>query len=254
MRQEIPIADRNTLGCQDLSSSHGSKSSTLIGAIIGASVGGVAGLAIIALIAFCVVRRKKKNGEVETNNELHEKPEMYAGPANPDIASPVKPNHELRTKGTVQPKLLPSEKYSTSIEGLASNERSSISYPTSHKELAAERESLDTSSSMPQKSSQTAHSSPSATTQASSSTRVLVAPTSRPESSPVDISSAAEADLTVQELGLITGRTRLLTEQARTLGKRPEEVGRKTREQYLVAVEREAKLRALLEDMMNRET
>lgn len=64
-----------------------------------------------------------------------------------------------------------------------------------------------------------------------------------------DSYSAAEADLTVQELGLVGMRKRKLAEQAAAAGKAPNETGGRAQEQYEELMERESKLRRLLEDM-----
>ena len=68
--------------------------------------------------------------------------------------------------------------------------------------------------------------------------------------SPVDAALASEeADFAVQELGLISMRKRKLAEQATAAGKSPEEMDGRPGEQYRELVEREVKLRKLLEEI-----
>lgn len=63
--------------------------------------------------------------------------------------------------------------------------------------------------------------------------------------------SAAEADFAVQELGLISMRKRNLAEQVAALGKSPAAAGGRAQEHYEELLEREVKLRKLLDEMQS---
>ena len=90
-------------------------------------IGGTAALITLALAVYFYLRRKKKSALKGASPTTEDKPEMYAGPVNQDIAGPVKPKNELQSQGTIQGRPLPleklPEKYSTTVEELDDHER-----------------------------------------------------------------------------------------------------------------------------------
>ena len=70
-------------------------------------------------------------------SSVPEKPEMYAGPVDQDVAGPVRPKQELQTQGTILRKAVPPsttlaknppEKYSTPIAELEEHEKPCATY------------------------------------------------------------------------------------------------------------------------------
>ena len=265
-----------------------SHSSSATGAPIGAIVGGVLGglVAIIFVIAamYCIRRRRNKRhaitsplpitslSPITSPSPVPDKPEMYAGTVDQDIAGPVRPKQELQTQGTILRKAVPSsttlarslpEKYSTSIAELEEHEKPSATYyPVASQELGTGYASFGPFRS-PEEPAQ-GDSNNTRTTDTSGSTNRLLrgqntlsAPLGIPSisatktnQSPVDAALASEeADFAVQELGLISMRKRKLAEQATAAGKSPEEMDGRPGEQYRELMEREVKLRKLLEEI-----
>ncbi|KAK5077661.1 hypothetical protein LTR70_009541 [Exophiala xenobiotica] len=62
--------------------------STNVGAIAGGVVGGVAGLAIIGILAFCLVRRRKKQRRVSEGQQQQYFPEVAEAPYRNELSSP----------------------------------------------------------------------------------------------------------------------------------------------------------------------
>lgn len=232
---------------------HSQGSGSHIGAIVGATVGGIAGLIIFLLVLYIYIRRRKKKIAKVSPSAAEDKPELYAGPVDPDIAGPVKPKHELRSQGTVQRKPLPHEKlpekYSTTIEELGEHEKRRIVYPEEVQELGDSIEADFGPMAGTLASSLVKTRSEQATTDTAKSTRGPLSSAAIQPSQ--DSYSAAEADFVVQELGLISMRKRILAEQAAAAGRAAEEMGGRAGEQYSELLERELKLRKLLDEMQS---
>lgn len=210
------------------------------GLSLGAKVGiGVAiPLVIILAVAlgfYCLRRRRRKhigegNGHLDTSDTLKEKPELYAGPADPRIAGSVRSKPELSTDAT---KYLPPELDDNMIREADSNTRRSR-YPTQRKPVPT----VSTASSQ-------ATSSNPMTLVDSISGRASQSATSEA----ADRELIGEADAAVAELGLLAVRKRALSSQANATGKRPEEVEGRKGEEYRTLVEREHIVRKRLDDI-----
>ena len=246
-----------------------------IGAIVGGVLGGLVAIILVIAAMYCIRRRRNKRHTMTSPSTVPDKPEMYAGPVDQDIAGPVRPKQELQTQGTVVRKAVPSsttfaqnlpEKYSTPISELEEHEKPSATYyPVASQELSTGYASFEPLRSF----EEPAQGSPNdvRTTNTSGSTNSLLrsqnilegspgpsgipsTSATKPNQPPLDPSLASEeADFAVQELGLISMRKRKLAEQATAAGKSPEEMDGRPGEQYRELVEREVKLRRLLEEM-----
>ena len=115
----------------------GSTKGAPIGAIVGGVLGGVVAIIIVIAAMYCIRRRRNKRHTTTSPSPVPDKPEMYAGPVDQDIAGPVRPKQELQTQGTILRKAVPSsttlarslpEKYSTSTAELEEHEKPSATY------------------------------------------------------------------------------------------------------------------------------
>jgi hypothetical protein len=266
------------------SSHSGSATGAPIGAIVGGVLGGLVAIIFVIAAMYCIRRRRYKRhtitsplpltspSPITSPSPVPEKPEMYAGPVDQAIAGPVRPKQELQTQGTIVRKAVPPsttlaknlpETYSTSIAELEEHEKPSATYyPVASQELGTGYASFEPLRSLEEPAQGSSNNT--RTTDTSGSTNRLLrgqntlsAPLGIPSisatktnQSPVDAALASEeADFAVQELGLISMRKRKLAEQAAAAGKSPEDMDGRPGEQYRELVEREVKLRKLLEEI-----
>lgn len=214
------------------------------GAIAGIVVGVLALILVIAAVSF-VRRRKRKQRAAAANQSPdlvnHEKPELYAGPADPTIAGPVKPKAELLTRTNNSHELhgqtSSNAPWAHSSAGYLPPElNSSQIYEANGGHLKPLAEGVNRSTDPT--------SSTSATTTQGSSTAPLVQ-----ESIFDDSELVEEADVAVQELGLVSVRKRALTSQAQAAGSTPTEMGGRKAEEWQELLQREKRIKARLAEI-----
>ncbi|KIX02679.1 uncharacterized protein Z518_08621 [Rhinocladiella mackenziei CBS 650.93] len=252
----------------------GSSSGLSQGATIGIGVGvGVGGL-VIALIALFLLYRWRKNKRQEastsTSNATHEKAEMYAGPVDERIKGKSRPKHELPSTRTMSGKPTPHqldnghptrEASSHELSGQVSSNAPWSHNPDGYMppELNSS-EIVEVGTASIRKdgyhpidhlfdSSQrdTTTSSPGTTAVASEQRNRDIPANASPADDDDAEELAEEADVAVQELGLISVRKRALTSQAAAIGQKPEEVEGRKGEEFRELIQREERVRARLE-------
>ena len=172
-------------------------------------------------------RRAQQRRHVDTPFPQERKPELDAGPIDPTIAGPVRAKPELSTNtGT---SLLP-ELYGATIAEADTNDR------TTRKGIS-KRERIATTRSI---SSRDSSERPLIPVESHAGTTTTLQ---------TDAELIEEADVAVQELGLLAMRKKTLITQAKTLGKRPEQVEGRRGEEYRELVQREEKVRNRLDEI-----
>ena len=210
------------------SASHdSSKSSLSTGAKVGIGVAvSLCVIAIAAILAFVLLRRRKARRATrmpqQSTSEHFEKPELGAGEVGPGVQGPLISKAELQSSPAAdtpwfhaQGGYLPPELHSTMIA-----EASTGTWPPQADSRMVSI-NQDSSTQPPQSSRPVAWSPPPSYTARPQNQQVTAAPAALAE----------EADILVQELGLINMRKKALKTEATSLGVQPEErKGRKGEE------------------------
>ncbi|KIX94220.1 uncharacterized protein Z520_09930 [Fonsecaea multimorphosa CBS 102226] len=255
-------------------SSSGSSSSS--GVKIGIGVAVPVGVILIAVVLgiFLIRRRRgvrskerqkqasqRDDGHAEEVQEgpehletYHRKPELEAEPViDPTIRGPVKRKFELRSQGTMETRAMDDSRAPDMVEIPDTNTPWSHE-PRDHmpQELPPNQTSeIMTGSLTEQRMKQLKQQAMDSNTSTSTSTAV---PSSSDRLLNQNLSTeeselAEEADLIVQELGLLSLRRRALMTQASAVGKVPADVEGRKGEEYRELVEREARLKRRLDEI-----
>ena len=256
--------DGNTFTQGDGANNSGS-SGMSTGDKVGIGVGVPLGVIAIGVIAFFLLRRRRRRRPVakarRDSGQNNEKPEL-AAEYDPTVAGPVKPKSELPnggpkrkelSSGWLPPELgssisanaswshttggyVPPELHSTSITGAGSSNSNQVSRSISRKPIA----STSTSSQPP------------ATTPALSSDTSQ--PLQSPQSPVPAEELAEEADVVVQEMGLVNMRKKALKSEATTKGIQPDALQGRKGAEYQKLLKRESSLRERLDEIERERT
>lgn len=206
------------------------------------------------------------NGPVEETQEsqeyietYHKKPELEAEPVvDPTIRGPVTPKFELRSQGTAKAKAI-NDRSTLNAVGVQNTDRHR---PNEHwGDMPQELHSniLSAPGVDPRIEQQMKQEAKASKTSTTTSTLVPSDSNESPFNQPPlqlfqNISTEAselaeEADVIVQELGLVNLSKKALTTQASAIGKRPDDVEGRKREEFKELLEREVKLKGRLEEI-----
>ena len=219
------------------------------GTKIGIAIGVCLGVIVTALVAFLVWRRKKPMKiSSETTNGSSEKPELQGSQYHAAIAGPVEQKPELPTNANrheassrAQPALTHAELPDQSLSSgrtPATTLGALGSFELGQSASGRSRTDTDTGSDSRPLISGASHQRPSGPTH-----------TTLQGGTSADHPYDNEADLLVQELGLISMRKKALSSAANSQGLKPEEVSGTRGDDYRELLERESKLRARIEEM-----
>ena len=242
-----------------------------------AGIGIGAGILVVALmvVAFLLYRRRKSRRTDKKSGKFDDKAEMYAGPVDPNKSGAVRPRHELPNSNGVQRRPLPGElatsgavrseiqsKPRHELQGQTSSNAPwahttdgympAELHPTSIQEAdtgTSRREPAGPPSPTNDAGFEASDTS-TATVSGPGSSRPKSTVSSRPDPFPFDESELAEdADVAVQELGLISVRKRTLVSQANSAGVKPEDVEGRKGDEYRELMEREQRVRDRLDEI-----
>lgn len=234
------------------------------------------GVILIAVILAVFLIRRRRRRKVRQNNEsqpndaqdevqdgqghpetYYKKPELEAEPViDPTIRGPVKPKFELRSQGTVKRKTVGDPKATDAVEAPNTNRPRNQGpggsmLPELHPDPLSE---AGTSSLTEPEMRQLKQQAGASKTSTSTST---VVPSSSDQSflQPFQTISAEaselaeEADVIVQELGLINLRKKALTTQASAIGQKPGDIEGRKGEEFKELLERDARLKGRLDEI-----
>jgi hypothetical protein len=245
---------------------------------IGIAVAVPVGVVLIALIlaVFLIRRRRRRRRKLRQNNEsqpydgqeevqegqghpetYYKKPELEAEPViDPTIRGPVKSKFELRSQGTVKGKTVGNPGAIDAVEAPNTNRpwsqerRGSIPTELHPNPISEAGTGTLTEPEMKQLKQQAGASKTSTSTStvvASSSDQSFLQPF---QTISAEVSELAEeADMIVQELGLVNLRKKALTTQASAMGQRPEDVEGRKGEEFKELLERDARLKGRLDEI-----
>ena len=258
----------------------GSSSGLSTGAKAGVGVGVPLAVILIAVTAFFVLRRKRLRKPSFSGKGTryfssgHEKPEL-AAEYDPTVAGPVKDRAELRDEesrkkelnsGWLPPELPPKSSASAPWNHDAGGYRPPELHSTSITEVGSSTNTntdTNTNSSTSGREHRIISRKPVSVSDPSKHSRTLSAPaavvsSSAPKQSntlqPQQSSSTAdelaeEADVVVQELGLVNMRKKTLTTEATTKGVQPEALEGRKGAEYQKLLKRESSLRERLDEI-----
>lgn len=239
----------------------GSQSPISGGAIAGIVIGAIAAITIAFVVFFFRRRRKTKQSSrsIMSGPHANEKPEMYAGPIDHGKAGPVKPKHELPVGAVANP---PHAHNTTVIgegaktRGIQENVLELGTAPNAYELSSAHIHEASTLEpkvdvSQPRSPGQESSTAPSLPLPISGSSQTPESSVDASESTALFHESelAEEADLAVQELGLVSAQKRRLASQARAMNIEPADVEGPRGEKWGDLLIREQRLRAQLEEI-----
>jgi hypothetical protein len=197
-------------------------------------------------------QRLQQTGEI-ASSETYEKPELSAGPIDPTIAGSVKPKAELSTSGAKR-KPVPELAHSPSTTRSAtdtpwSHDSKGCIPPEFHDTVIVEAGGGTLKQREQQRLTHNADDlkTPSTTSRAVVSSSSPSQPPPLPSTAAEDL--AKDADVVVQELGLVNMQKKTLTSDASAMGKPPEEMEGRKGTEYRRLIEREKELRDRLEEI-----
>ena len=232
---------------------------------IGIGVGVPLGVIAVGVIAFFLLRRRRRRRPVEKGRRdsgpNNEKPEL-AAEYDPTVAGPVKPKSELPnggpkrkelSSGWLPPELgssisanapwshttggyVPPELHSTSITEAGSSSSEQVSRSISRKPIASTSTSSQPTTTTPGLSSETSQ------------------PIRSPQSPVTAEELAEEADVVVQEMGLVSMRKKVLKSEATTKGIQPDALAGGKGAEYQKLLKRESSLRERLDEIERERT
>jgi hypothetical protein len=189
----------------------------------------------------------------------YEKPELEAEPViDPTIRGPIKSRFELRSHGTIKAEAIKDLRTLDTVEARntdqpRSNEpRSNMPLELHTNTMSEARVGTLTEQQMKQQIKVSKTSISTSTVVPSDSSQL---PTNQSPLEPFQTIStesselAEESDVIVQELGLVNLRKKALSTQATAIGKRPEDVEGRKREEFKELLEREARLKGRLDEI-----
>ena len=250
-----------------------SSASDNLGTLVPAIVVPVATVLIITVIAVLLIRHRKRKKSsaaavtADTTEIYYEKPELYAGPIDLKIAGPVQTKHELHSKsGTAQDlghSLIPAKPHPSVIGHELLGQTNSnapwargwqSSLPSKLNSGSVLEAELGTTQDKQFDSTGYGSNHPRSPCAIASEGTIAVS-TSEPQSSHTshsilnDSELVEEADIAVQELGLISVRKRALTSQAQAAGRHPADMESRKGEEWRELLMREERVKARLDEI-----